>query len=221
MFQTRDGLVRIDIAEKLSEVAFPASDFSIINLPYDKKEASELFTNLYNSPSSKHVSLVLIRQKKSDKLKTMGNFDSIGDWAYLDSVHLWYEKASSSSNNGFLPVSEQGVLVHKGSAPDVKKTSWFSDNQEFSNATTLWNLASQENEEISSTYYQRFCWELPMLLMSMMRPLENNRFIYGLPIREDAHNIFKFCRQYNISVQLYVRTTKEASELLEKYKEIK
>jgi len=118
-------------------------------------------------------------------------------------------------------VSEQGVILYKGSTPDVKKTGWFAPDEQYSNATTLWNVAPSQDEGIGSTYFQKFCWEVPMILLSMARPLEHNRFIYGLPVNGDAAALFKFCKYYNIAVQLYVKTTKEASELLEKYKEIK
>lgn len=220
MFKTRDGSVRIDIAEDLSEVSFPASDFSIINIPTDHEEAEDLFKNLYNSPAFRHISLVLCRHKRSDRMRAMSNFDRIGKFSYLDSVHIWYERASSSSNNGFLPVSEQGVLLYKGSTPDVRKTEWFSQDGQHSNATTLWNVAPSEGEGISSTYFQKFCWEVLLLLMSMSAPLEHNRFIYGFPANGDAISLFKFCKKFNINVQLYVKTAKEASDLLEKYKEV-
>lgn len=222
MFKTRDGLVRIDIAEDLSEVIFPPADFSILNMPHDHEEAADLFTNLFNSPTSRHISLVFCRHKRGDRLRAMSNFDHIGNWNYLDSIHVWYEKASSSSNNGFLPVSEQGIVLYKGSVPDVKKTEWFSsDDTQYSNATTLWNVASQPNEGSTSTYYQKFCWEIPLLLTSMAAPIEHKRFIYGFPTNGDEESIFKFCKLYGFSIQLYVKTAKEASDLIERYKDIK
>jgi hypothetical protein len=219
MFKTRDGLVRIDIAEDLSEVTFPTSDFSIVNMPSDHEEAEDLFDNLYNSPTNRHLSLVFCRHKRSDKLSALSNFSKIKNFEYLDSVHVWYEKASSSSNNGLLPVSEQAVIVFKGSTPDVKNTAWFGEQDGQSNATTLWNVSSQDGEPQKNTYYQKFCWETAMLLMSMSYPLESKRFIYGYPLDSDALSLFSFVKKYKIEVQLYVKTTKEANDLLEKYKE--
>ena len=220
MFKSKDGLIRIDVAEDLSEVAFPPADFSIVNVPVDHEEAEDLFNNLYNTPTNRHVSLILNRHRRSERLKAMSNLDR-QPFTYLDSVHLWYERASSSSNNGFLPISEQGLIVYKGSAPDVKRTSWFGDHDGNPNATTLWNLAPSQNEPSPHTYFQKFSWEMGLLLYSMSAPLEHNKFIYGFDLDSDAENLFFFCKEHGIEVQLYTRTSKEASELLERYKNLK
>ena len=220
MFKTKDNVVRIDIAEDISEVVFPAADFSILNMPVDHEESDDIFTNLYNSPTNRHIALVFCRHKRADRMAATGNFGRDNPFTYLDNVHVFYEKASSSSNNGLLPVSEQAVIYYKGNTPDVKKTQWFaSEDSGHSNATTLWNVSAQQDEPSESTYFQRFCWEVGQLLMSMSSPMEHRRFIYGFPVENDADSLFSFCRAHNLQVQLYVRTTKEATELLDLYKQ--
>jgi hypothetical protein len=106
-------------------------------------------------------------------------------------------------------------LLYKGDTPDAKRTSWFS--KDVANATNLWNLATQEDEGQAS-YYQKFSWEMNMLLMSLAAPLEHARFIYGMPMTDSEHKlIFGFCRHFSIGVQLYTKTHIESEALIQEY----
>jgi hypothetical protein len=116
-----------------------------------------------------------------------------------------------------LPISEPGYLLYKGDAPDTKKTAWFSSDESQPNATNLWNLATQPGEG-TWTYYQKFSWEMNLLLMSMTSPSEHNRFIYGLePSEGDLELIFKFCVQHQMGVQLYAKTHFDAESIINSY----
>lgn len=215
MYKSKDGLLRVDQAVSLSSVVFPPASWSIINLPVDAAEAQQLFRNLYNSPTSRHVSLVLSRHRRKDRLAATANIGQAKTWSYLDTVSIWYEKPSTCSNNGLLPIAEPGFLLYKGDAPDAKRTEWFS--KDMANATNLWNLATQEGEGDVS-YYQKFSWEMNMLLMSLAQPLEHGRFIYGMPISESEQApLFDFCKHFGIGVQLYAKTLIEAETLVKDY----
>ena len=214
MFRSHDDLIRIDVCRNINSVIFPPVDCSILNIPDDANDAKNLFSSLWNAPAVHHLSLLFCRHKKKNRLKAMSNFANT-PFSYLDSVHIWYEKASSCSNNGFLPLSEQGVLLHKGTIPNIKNTDWFASD--LSNATTLWNVSVQEKEPRQFTYHQKFSWEIVLLLLSMCKPWTYQRFIYGFS--GDRDSIFEFCRTFNIGVQLYESTAQEANELIKQYEE--
>lgn len=218
MLMSKDGLIKVDQAVDLASVVFPPSSWSIVNLPVDSTEAESMFKNLYNTPTARHVSLALCRHRRKERLQATANVaqsQAIG-WGYLDTVSIWYEKPSTCSNNGLLPVAEPGFLLYKGDTPDAKRTAWFGEN--IANATNLWNIAPQEAEDGTYSYYQKFSWELNMLLMSLATPLEHTRFIYAMPVAaSDWSTIFKFCKHFLVGVQLYAKTHAEAEAIVAAY----
>ena len=218
MIRSHDDLIRIEVIKDIGDIMPVAADFSIIDLPMDADKAKSLLLSIFNSPVSRHTTLLLNRHKRKDRIDATMNLiiaQNIG-FEYLDTVTIWYERPSTCSNNGFLPVSEIGHLFYKGASPDVRTTAWFSDDK--SNATNLWNISSQENEPKQVTYYQKFAWEIPLLLMSMSNPMENRRFVYKAELTESEHeSLFKFCRQHNVSVQLYSDSDANALQMVRGY----
>jgi hypothetical protein len=219
MLTSKDGLIRVDQVASLASIVFPPSAWSVMNLPTDPADAQAMYKNLFNTPTARHVSLALCRHRRKERLAATANVVLSQDagWSYLDTVSLWYEKPSTCSNNGLLPVAEPGFLLYKGDTPDAKRTSWFGEKNA-ANATNLWNLATQEEEDATWSYYQKFSWEMNMLLMSLATPLEHTRFIYGMPLAEsDWTSVFKFCKHFLVGVQLYVKAHDEAEAILAAY----
>jgi len=216
MIASEDGVIRVDQTVSLSSVVFPPAAWSVINLPTEVDEADKIFKNLYNSPTSRHILLALSRHRRKERLAATANIARATQWSYLDTVSIRYDKPSTCSNNGLLPIAEPGFLMYKGGdTPDARRTEWFADG--LANATNLWDLAAQPDEGTSS-YYQRFSWEMNMLLMSLAGPLENSRFIYGIPLSEaDWSSVFRFCRHFDVGVQLYAKTHYEAEEIVREY----
>lgn len=215
MITSKDGLIRVDQAASLASIVFPPAAWSVINLPVEADDAERMFRNLYNSPTSRHICLALCRHRRKERLLATSNISRAPQWSYLDTVSIWYEKPSTCSNNGLLPISEPGFLMYKGDTPDANRTEWFGDG--LANATNLWNLATQDGEG-SSSYYQRFSWEMNMLLMSLAGPLEHARFIYGMPLAgSDNRLVFGFCKHFDVGVQLYAKTHYEAEEIVREY----
>ncbi|CAB5220707.1 hypothetical protein UFOVP244_25 [uncultured Caudovirales phage] len=177
------------------------------------KEAEQTFSHLYNTPTDRHVCLVVNRHKKEARIDSLANLRCVGGFKYFDTVHIWYEKASGASNTSFMPLCETGYLFYKGETPDVKRTAWFSEDQ--TNATNLWPVSPNEGEQRSHTYYQKFNFETALLVHSLTLPSSNRRFIYGM----DGHdeNLFAFCHQHKIGVFLCVSTAKKAEEVLDDY----
>lgn len=224
---SRDDAVRVDVAKNLSQVVFPASCYSIVNIPVNSEEARELFRNLYNNPSQRHVALVFCRHSKRYTLDAMANLAVVEDdtpWNYLDTVHVWYEKPSSSSNSAFLPLTEEGYLFYKGSVPNISNTKWFSGGGEKDppNATNLWNVSPQAGEKLPFSYYRKFCWEIPLLLASMSVPLEIRRFIYAVEWDSNPNyeSLFKFCYEHKMQVQLYAPDLEQAQRAVNRYEEM-
>jgi len=212
MIRSHDDLIRIEVVKNINKFSPVIADFSIIDLPANVDEAKFILSNIFNNSNSRHIILILNRQKRKDRIDSVVNL-SIAQktgFEYLDTVSIWYERPSTCSNNGFLPVCEIGYIFYKGPLPDLKTTNWFADEK--SNATNLWNVSSQPNEPRSVTYYQKFAWEIPLLMMSMVKPLENRRFIYNVEISEPEYeSLFQFCRYHKIAVQLY--STSDATSL--------
>jgi hypothetical protein len=198
----------------LENAIFPAADFSIINVPAEKEAAQKVFDSLYDAPCFKHVSLVTVRHKKTEKLSALANL-SLNKQKFLDSVMLTYQKASSSSNLGLLPLAEPGFLFYKGPKPDVTKTAWFSDG--YTNATNHWDVSPQPSEKTDLTHYQKFCWELGLLMYSLSAPREHRRFIYSHSSLGELTSVFSFCNAYSLEVQLYASTDEEATKIIEMY----
>jgi hypothetical protein len=218
MIRTHDDLIRIEVVKNIGNITPVVADFSIIDLPANAEEARSLLSSIYNNPSLRHISLILNRNKKKDKIDSLTNLTiahKVG-FEYLDTVSIWYEKPSTCSNNGFLPVAETGYIFYKGVMPDVKTTAWFSEDK--SNATNLWNVSPQPKEPKQVTYYQKFSWEIPLLLLSMSEPLEHRRFIYISDLSEAEHeSLFMFCKTHNIGVQLYSTSDSAALHLIRSY----
>jgi hypothetical protein len=215
--RSKDGLIDVEQVSNIANVVFPPASWSVINLPTSEDDAKAILRGLYNSATTRHISLAVARHRRKDRLEATGMIrHAIPEgWGYLDTVNIFYEKPSSCSNNGLLPVSEVGFVLYKGSMPAVTTTAWFSDG--LNNATNLWNIATQKDEGAFS-YFQKFSWEVNMLLMSLSSPIENSRFIYGLPLTEiEQISLFKFCEYFGIGVKLYVDTQLEVDAILKSY----
>lgn len=224
MIKSSDGLVTITPAATPSDIVFEPSDWSIANIPANEKDADALARHLYYMPVSNHVSLLLCRHRRKDRLKAMSMVHSFVyrdkadpvEWNFLDTVCIWYEKPSSCSNNGLLPVSEPGFLVYKGDVPDTSKTQWFND--EYSNSTNLWNVSPQPEEQktFKYTYNQKFSWEMNLLMMSLCGPLEYRRFIYALPMNgSELRSMHKLCRVHNLKAQLVSKNIEDAEKMIQ------
>jgi len=223
MLKTSDERITITPASSASDIVFEPADWSVSNIPTTADEADALARHLYYMPVNNHVALLLCRHKRKERLKGLSMVNSFVnrsksdpvEWKFLDTVCIWYEKPSSCSNNGLLPVSEPGFLVYKGSIPDTSKTKWF--NEEHSNATNLWNLSSQPEEEnkFLSTYHQKFSWEMNLLLMSLCGPLEYRRFIYAFPMNEtELRSLHKMCVVHDLKAQLVASNIEEAEKMI-------
>lgn len=224
---SRDDTVRVDVTKNLSQVVFPASCYSIVNVPASIAEAVALFENLYNNPSQRHIVLAFCRHPKRKTLCSMANLlvvDERTEWSYLDTVHVWYEKPSSSSNSAFLPLTEEAYLFYKGPTPNIANTKWFSGggDKDPPNATNLWNVSPQAGEKSPFSYYRKFCWEIPLLLASMSVPLEVRRFIYAAEWDSDPNyeSLFKFCVEHQMQVQLYAPDLEQAQRAVNRYEEM-
>jgi len=218
MIRSHDDLIRVEVIANANIAGPVAADFSIINLPLDAALAKESLNNIFNSPTMRHITLILNRHRRKDKVLAMTTLKTAIDvgFEYLDTVSIWYDKPSSCSNNGFLPVCEVGYLFYKGAAPDVGTTAWFGDGT--SNATNMWAVTPQELEKRTATYYQKFAWEIPLLLLSMAQPLEHRRFIYNAELTEqETDSLFRFCKNFNMAVQLYTTTEANGLSIIRSY----
>jgi hypothetical protein len=218
--QTKDGLLEVIKVANLSNVIFAPADWSVVNLPTEAPQTAQLANLLYNTPVSNHVSLVLCRHSRKNRVQSMatiGHFD--GKWKYLDNITVLYEKPNSGSNNGLLPVSEHAYLFYKGEVPNTKATSWFRAEDGHANATNHWDVGLQPGEE-DGAYYQGFSWELNLLLKSMCGFLEHRCFIHAVETHADELiSIYKFCEKYIIKGKVYIADDieyRKATELLSK-----
>ena len=214
---SKDGLVEVLVGKDMGQVIFPPLAWSVVNVPTDASETAKLFKNLYNSPTSQHITLAVHRQRKKDKVFSFANLGKLSnDWKYLDTVTILYEKPSSSSNNGFLPVSEPANMFIKGDIPDTDTTAWF--NEDVGNATNLWDVGPVDGVDAKEdkTYYQKFSVETNLILMSMCRPLETRRFAYLCDVdKNEVKRIYAFCKAFNLIVCLFAETDSEAKKLIE------
>jgi hypothetical protein len=216
MLRSKDGKVTILVTTDLATVPMPAADISFFNIPKDRDAAAALFAAIHNAPSRKHIALFFCRHSRTDRLKALANIAIDKELSYLDTVHLWYEKPSTSSNIGFLPLAEEGFILYKGSTPAVKNTAWFNPPE--SNASNSWGITAAEHEQRPFSYYRKFAWEIPLLLASMAEPRETERMIYGLD--DDHESAFKFCKEYNMSIHTFAPSALEAQKLLDRYESI-
>jgi hypothetical protein len=216
MFRSKDGLVRIEQVSNFSDAVFLPASWSVINIPNNTEQAESLFKNLYNTPTTRHVTLVLNRNRKKDKLHAISNIilAQKQGWSYLDTVSIMYEKGITSSSS-LSSVSEIGYILYKGEPPELKNTAWFAEN---GNASNLWNLSAQAEEPLKATTYQKFSWEIQLLLLSLSKPNEYSKFIYGLPASDsELVSIFQFVNTYQVSVLLYVPDISSAELILSNY----
>lgn len=216
MKTSHDGLIEIDIASNIHDAVLPPADFSIMNLPEEESGTNKLFASLYNTAVSRHVCLMLCRNKRKNRVGAVSNIiKSEKYWNYLETVSISYEKPSSCSNNGFLPLAEVGFVLYKGEIPDTKKTAWFGLDGE-TNASNMWGLACQPDELNNYTYYQTFSWELALLMKSLSGVLETRRFIYGHEVNQDEmRNIHAFCKKFQLKCRVYAKNINESNKLMQ------
>ena len=223
MYAKLDNYFKVFVANKHSDVLFYPSDFSIVNNTHIKEDAIYLSKNLFNTPSDRHVLLLLTRSRRKNRIDAISNIQYFRQWNFLDSVNIIYEKASSCSNNGFLPLSESGNILYKGVKPDVSTTAWFNDDKK--NASNLWDLGIHENEVNFTTacYHNKVSWELLLLMYSLSNPLIYRDFIYSgfKLLANEAKSIIHFCKHMHVSCQIVFSTEEEADKFINIYKELK
>lgn len=211
MFNSASGQIKVDVVKNIAYTTFPAADFSLVNCPGDVMVAKDLFTNLFNTPVSRHIMLVFVRHTREDKVKALMNLAQaeLAGWQLLDPVSIWYERPSGPSNIGLLSVCEDAYIFYKGQVPNIKNTSWFAP--ESPNATNHWGVTPAEHEGKSHTYFRRFSWEISLLLATMSQPAETKKLIYGLD--GDHESVVKFCTEYGMSAQMYAKNAEEAKKI--------
>lgn len=222
MYTNLDNIIKIFIASKPSNVIYYAADFSIINTPILINDALNLSKNLYNTNADRHVALLLQRSKRKYRINTVSNISCFTQWNFLDTVSIVYEKASSCSNNGLLPVSESANILYKGTKPDVSSTNWFNSDKK--NASNFWDLGVREEElqYVNSCYHNKFSWELMLLMYSIASPLIYREFIYtGVKILpNEMLSLIAFCKHMQMSCQIVLNTEDEAKKMIKIYKEM-
>lgn len=205
MLKTKDNYIQVEYIKNLGDAPIHMADWSIVNISVDKRETEQFFSKLYNSPNDNHVSLVLCRHNKKKRIDALSNISLIGDYLkYLETICISYEKPSSCSNNGLLPIAETGYLFYRGILPDIKGTSWFREGS--ANATNMWDIGARNGESLKKTYFKRFSWELQLIMYSLSGNLKYRSFLYIAPISSDSEveDIYNFCKTYNISCVLYI-----------------
>jgi len=203
--KTKDGILEIEYINNVSAIVFDAADWSVVSLSEEETHNKLLANNLYNTPVVSHVALVLNRNQRKKRIQAQAGTQFFLDlWKYLETVSITYPKPNSGSNNGFLPIAETGYLFYKGDIPNTKNTAWFQEDSGHANATNLWDLSTQADEP-ENLYYQKFSWELQLLLKSMSGSLECRKFIYAVDTNcDELYGIYKFCKTYCLKCKLYI-----------------
>lgn len=210
MYRSKDGKITVEVVTKMDNLgALPAAAFSLVNIPVLPMESKTLFERLYNTPSKNHIVLAFARHSRATKLESLGNLGSI-PFKFLDQIHIWYEKPSSSSNIGLLPVAEDAYIFYKDDAPKVKNTNWYSVDHP--NASNMWGVTPYSGEGRAHTHYRYFSWEVALLLWTMANPIETRKLIYGL--EDDHYHVLKFCREYDFSAHILTKASEEAQKII-------
>lgn len=216
------------VAQSVADIVCPPTDFIICNTPLDDSKTRQFAQNLYNNPAHRTLVLLLNRGSRVQKTIRMANIAAFQatkntKWSFFDSISISYNKPASCSNSRLLSLSEPGVLFYKGSqAPSPSKTAWASE-KEYTNATNEWVLLPVKEETeltgLEYTYYQKFCWELVMLMLSLASPMQYNRFVYSAVdsqkqlTKGEVLSLGYFCDYMNTHCQLIVSNEKEAFEV--------
>lgn len=223
MLTSRDGSLTVLIGDPWSVNYYPA-DWSVHVIPPELDQAMALSRHLYNTPTTKHVTLLFPRSRRDDRVLCLANVKGFCEnWIFLETVSIIYEKPSSCSNAGLLPISETGFLLYKGKELNIRATQWFSDNK--TNATNCWDLGVNNLEKelagVKYSYYQKFSWEMNLLLYSMCKPLAARSFIWSIKLTDQEIGSIKvFCKTMNVKSQVVVKNLESAEKLLSVYNEL-
>lgn len=223
MQTSKEGLLTVLFGDSWSVNFYPA-DWSIGVIPDTPHQTQLLSKHLFNNPSSKHVTLMLSRSRKEDRIANISNIGSFyssstDSWQFLDTVSISYDKPSTCSNSGLLPISEFGFLFYKGVAgPNTAATSWFRDDRH--NASNLWDVSVGEYEKRvtgnKSTHHQRFSWELNLLMYSVSKPMACRSFIYMPKLTEsEATCLALFCKEFHLKAQIITKNSEYADKIVE------
>lgn len=220
MLKSKDDLIRVEIICSITDAIPPVTDFSIFNIPKNKADAEQLFQNIYSMPTDKHLTLMLCRHIKRDKLKALSNFACSKELEYVDTVSMTYQE-TNYRGAGLSTLSEIGALFYKGDEPNFQQTSWF--RTETHNASNHWDLSPykddnhQENPVPSTN--GRFSWDLALLMATACGPMHHKRFLYCLPNFDD--NLLLFVKSFGIGAHLYAPNVEEGQAIIEKYESLK
>lgn len=222
MLRSVDGFFTIEANKTKTDLIFPASDVSVVNVPENSNESDKLFKSIYNVSTDRHLCLVLARHSKSDYLKALSNITKIKHLDYMDEIHITYQKSSKRSGS-FTHLGESGFLFYKGSQPVVENTSWFRNDINGLNASNHWDLGIYSiledslKEKGDKTIFPKFSWELGLLLMTLATPLQHKRIVWTLPWDE---NLLYFIKAWGLRLHLITSSDVDAYDALTAYEKI-
>lgn len=221
MFKSRDGLLNVDVVKKVSDQPLPASDFSIFNVPVEKSDAKQLFNNIKNVCTFKHLSLITCRHKKAEQLQGYNNISTYGNvLGFADTVNITYQ-TTLHRGHGFSSLAETAFLFYKEAPPNYEVTSWYRDG--FSNATNFWDTNPYSSDpdrkdKSESTVYSKFTWDVGLLMLTACQPLEHKSFVWGQDPMDI--NMFRFCKTFTVKVYTFAESTDAAEKVLAAYEEV-
>lgn len=192
--------ITLELVKDYASAVYPPADWSIVSVPESLEQTKTLSSLLYNTSVSNHVVVALSRNSRRKRLDALGYIKEFtGNWDYLDSVFISYPKTSTHSS-GFVPLAEMANIFYKGVRPNIPATSWFSGDV-IQNAGNLWDLSSQPNEDKLS--FQKFSWEMNLIILSMISPMEQRKFVYAVDCNtDDVQALIAFCKKFELSCHL-------------------
>lgn len=215
MYQSNDEKLSVEVISDVRYAIFPAADVAILPLPNNALETSVCTSMLYQSPADRQILLLLPRSKRQNKLQCFAQAGSVcSGWKFMDSISLVYNCSGSRKGNCLVPLCETGFLFSKGSQPpNLQNTSWFRDGS--ANASNLWDLGITHGESNPHTYVEKFSGELCHILMSLAKPLQYGKIIYGMGDWDNS--MMRWIQANDILMHCYVHSNEDAQKMITCY----
>lgn len=195
---SKDRRISIEITENLCDSIFPASDFSLLNIPVDIVKARDIYQKLYTTQRNNHCCLTLAQHPRKERLQALVytlEAEQVG-FKFHDFISLVYHGPYKSIPKNLTPLSEIGVLFTKYYDVNKQASAWF--RPDIGDCANIWDLDLTEGEKaISSTTSRHFCLELGHLMASLASPLVCRRFLV-LQSPEKSHVEFAAVRNMNM-----------------------
>jgi hypothetical protein len=193
----------------------PQTDFSIVEGTNTAEPMKHLYDKLHKTQAINHVSLVVMRQPRKNRLKAFAALVGIEEtgFRYYDHVSIVSQTESKKSAHSLTQLGEVAVMFTKTDEINKSASEWF--RPDVGDCSNVWDVTPQEEEFfVKSTAARKMCIETLALMANCASPLVARRFlIIGTP----ESTMAEFAHKFNLTMCCYTSDEIAARRVVKHY----